>query len=415
MTRPVFDDAALARLRSALVPRQAPGAFEAGRWWVASASRAPEALRDAPASVTLRDITLRTVAHMAGVSMPRDDRHRLLRAIVASGVPEVMSTTTRPADEVRRDVELVRETAPGCKIVVDAVGAYADVSAAAEFGFDRAAVVGAGAPTTQEAIDRTVELVTAIRDAGLAAGATIELIAKQSDVYVAEFCAAVEQAGADEVLLADGSSSMSPEAFAHVVRVAKSAARSVRVGVHTHDFLGLGLACALNAVLAGAEVVEVSVNGYRFGRSQADLAVTAVALEAVYGLATGIDLRRLTPLSRLAESVVGLEIGASHPVVGRDIFALGWPDPFVEETFVEPLLHKPITPLLVGSRYRILPTVSAGPFGFWRLLDELGIEATKPEIEAIAAHCLAIIERENRRVTEDDVHEALSRSRARPA
>lgn len=437
-----FGAAAAERLRAALAPMQTPGAYEPGRWWVPAHSRSPEVLADAPSSVAIRDITMRTIEQMAGIAMPKADRHRLLRAIVATGVPEVMSTSTylgtRGDDEIREDIELIRETNPDCRIVFTAVRSAAEAESAAAGGFDRASVTGnfigdaaplldprlyqrlwrgegiddlTGGPSAQQMIDRAAELVAMTHAHGLPVGATINLIAKQSDDYIAAFAGAVVAAGADEVVFADGSSSMSPEAFAHAVRVAKAAAPTARIAVHTHDFLGLGLACALASVLAGAEVVEVAVNGYHLAYGQADLAPTAVALESLYGISTGVDLAQLTPLSRLAEELVGLEVAAYHPVVGHEIFALGWLDPMVEENFVEPLLHKPITPDLVGGSYRVLPTVSLGPFGMKRLLDELGVEATREEIDAVLVDCLGVIERENRRVTEDDVRSALARAR----
>jgi isopropylmalate/homocitrate/citramalate synthase len=87
----------------------------------------------------------------------------------------------------------------------------------------------------------------------------------------------------------------------------------------------------------------------------------------------------------------------------------------VEETFVEPLLHKPITPSLVGGEFRVLPTATVGPFGIWRRLDEMGVEATKPEIEAVLADCRALIQAENRPVTDADLMASLSRVRGASA
>lgn len=366
MTGAVFDAAS-----------QVPGAYEPGRWWVSPASRTPEVVGDAPRSVVVRDITMRTVEQMAGVSMPKRDRHVLLRAIVASGVPEVMSTSTylgtRSVDEVRKDVELVREASPDCKIVFNTVKGPEDIALAVELGYDMAEIASnflgeatyvidpevyrrlwadrswddIERPTTAQAmIARSVGLVRLVKEAGMPCCAGLNLIAKQTDAYVTEFADAVAAAGADEIAMYDGSSSMSPEAFAHAVRVVKQAAPSVRVAVHTHDFLGLGLACSLASVLAGADVVEVAVNGYHLAYGQGDLASTAVALEALYGIPTGIDLKQLTGLSRLAEELVGVAVPAYQPIVGRELFALGG-----EYTSVDPLLHNPITPQLVGGRF----------------------------------------------------------------
>lgn len=68
----------------------------------------------------------------------------------------------------------------------------------------------------------------------------------------------------------------------------------------------------------------------------------------------------------------------------------------------------------VGGKFDLsifsLPTVNTGPFGMRRLLDELGIEATRSEVEAVLASCLEVIGTENRRVTEADVRAAVERA-----
>ena len=62
------------------------------------------------------------------------------------------------------------------------------------------------------------------------------------------------------------------------------------------------------------------MTGYCSASGRADLAATALACEALYGLPTGIDFVWLTPLGRLGEAVTGSKLPWNHPVTGREVF-----------------------------------------------------------------------------------------------
>ncbi|HEY6214436.1 MAG TPA: hypothetical protein VIW45_19215, partial [Vicinamibacterales bacterium] len=71
---------------------------------------------------------------------------------------------------------------------------------------------------------------------------------------------AAEQAGADIVVLCDTNGGSLPEEVAEITRAARGAL-TVRIGIHTHDDIGLGLANALAAVASGATHVQGTING----------------------------------------------------------------------------------------------------------------------------------------------------------
>ena len=62
------------------------------------------------------------------------------------------------------------------------------------------------------------------------------------------------------------------------------------------------------------------MTGYCSASGRADLAATALACEALYGLPTRIDFVRFTPLGRLGEAVTGSKLPWNHPVTGREVF-----------------------------------------------------------------------------------------------
>jgi len=72
---------------------------------------------------------------------------------------------------------------------------------------------------------------------------------------------AAEKAGADFVVLCDTNGGCLPDEVAAITKVALGKL-NCKVGIHTHDDIGLGVANALAALETGAVHVQGTVNGY---------------------------------------------------------------------------------------------------------------------------------------------------------
>jgi hypothetical protein len=81
----------------------------------------------------------------------------------------------------------------------------------------------------------------------------------------------------------------------------------------------------------------------------------------------------------------------------------------VEEVDIDPLLHRPFTPELVGNKQQFLITSTTGPFGMWRKLDELGVEVAKDDVIPILHACWSFMERLGKRIEDSEII-ALARS-----
>ena len=110
-----------------------------------------------------------------------------------------------------------------------------------------------------------------------------------------------------------------------------------------------------------------------------------MALNALYGVKTGIDLSKLTPLARLAEEIVGYEIAWNHPVTGREVFNWGGTEFVIQELKVDPLIHWCIEPSMVGNERRWDVTFDSGPYTMLDKLEALGLEVDAGPALVIAA------------------------------
>jgi 2-isopropylmalate synthase len=145
--------------------------------------------------------------------------------------------------------------------------------------------------------------------------------------FLREVVEAVIEAGATTINVPDTVGYTVPEEFHEVFDYLKRTVRGadrVVFSVHCHDDLGMAVANSLAAVRAGARQVECTINGIgeRAGNCSLEEIVMAMKTrEALFGLHTGIDTKRLFPTSRLLSSITGMPIPRNKAVVGENAFA----------------------------------------------------------------------------------------------
>jgi isopropylmalate/homocitrate/citramalate synthase len=440
---PVFSADEVRSFQATVNRYRAPGAYEPGKWSVSPLNRRADIAGAFPKKVMLRDIAIRTTEQMPGVVLPAKDRLRLMEAVVAAGVPSVQIGAfgrNRDRAEMKDDVRRIKAINPACEIVYGGISGTADIAIAADIGIDSVQIwaapyVEAAAITAaqgiyrkawadedwhdlpmpasfSEQVDKASELVRSGAQHGVMVSAGINQISFAPEDYVERYCRAMQEAGAKEIVLYDGSSGMGPEGYGHMVALAKRHAPGARIGVHTHNMFDLAVADALAAARAGAEVLEVSVNGYCSASGQADLAATAMALEALYGVDTGLKLDRLTQLARLGEEVTGYKVAWNNPVTGPEVHNWGGTEFVIQELKIDPLIHWPIEPTLVGNERRWDITFDSGPYTMLDKLNALGITVDHKLVEPILARVKDEMRRLRRVLTDAEVRTIATQAAA---
>ena len=435
----IFTEEELASYREALVPYRPPGSYEPGKWMVSPLNRKyGTAEGKFPHKAKIRDIALRTSEQISGVALSVEERTKLLVAIVGAGVPEVVLSAFRRGrtlEELRGYVEAAKAVAPNCVLHFGNAVKAEEIELAKAAGIDAVQVwstvfvggampVSAGAvyhrawqgrewrdlnfPSSEEEhINRSRRLIQAALKTGVKVSGSVNLIHLATEEYVAKYVAAASEEGAYEVMLLDSSGGCTPEAIAQFVKVAKEVAPACEIAVHCHNIFGLGISNSLAGLRAGADTAETAVNGYEVGSagSQASTSGLAAALEALYGVGTGIDLSKMVELSKLAEQLVGIAVPGSEPVVGSQIFESASEDEYEMEANFDRLIHGSIEPSLVGGTRDVRVGVSSGPLGMSNKLDLLNIKAKKEDIELILEACKVAMYDRKHSLSDEEIRE----------
>jgi len=199
---------------------------------------------------------------------------------------------------------------------------------------------------------------------------------------------AAEKAGADVVVLCDTNGGSLPREIAAITAAARGKL-TARLGIHTHDDIGVGVANALAAVEAGATQVQGTMNGYgeRTGNCNLTSVIPNIAFKMKKLCVPEASLAQLHDLSQFVDEIANFRHNPRQPWVGQTAFAhKGGMHVNAVQKVARSFEH--IDPALVGNRRRVLVSDLAGKSNIVMKAQELGFHVTNdtPELKAILAH-----------------------------
>jgi 2-isopropylmalate synthase len=205
-----------------------------------------------------------------------------------------------------------------------------------------------------------------------------------SDYALATWQAA-EKAGADFVVLCDTNGGCLPNEIAAITKTALGKL-NCKVGIHTHDDIGLGVANALAALEVGAVHVQGTINGYgeRTGNCNLTSVIPCVALKLKKTSVPVKSLAKLKELSGFVDEVANMRHNPRLPWVGAAAFAhKGGAHVNAVQKLAASYEH--IDPSLVGNARNVLISDLAGRSNIVIKSQELGFKLTNdtPELKAI--------------------------------
>ncbi|MGZ4349825.1 MAG: citramalate synthase [Solirubrobacteraceae bacterium] len=187
---------------------------------------------------------------------------------------------------------------------------------------------------------------------------------------------AAAEAGAETVVCCDTNGGTLPHVIATAMTgVVAEVGADVRVGIHTHDDAGCGVANALAGVLAGATHVQGTMNGYgeRCGNANLISIIPNLQLKLGYECLTEPQLASLTPTAHYIAELLNFTPDPDAPYVGRNAFAHKG-GMHVAGVSADPATFEHIEPEVVGNRREILISELSGKGTVQSRAREAGLE-----------------------------------------
>jgi isopropylmalate/homocitrate/citramalate synthase len=351
-----------------------------------------QALDPQPRStVGLYDTTLRDGEQTIGVVLTPEEKLEIATALAAAGIDRIEAGFPRVSEDDFEAVRLIAGAGLEAEVWGFSRAVQADVDALVELGVPASVIespisdgkLDALGVSRETMLDRIRSAVSFAAEHGIrVAFFGVDSSRADLDFFDRAYAAAVE-AGAAEVVVVDTLGIASPEAAA--LLVSRTLDRlDVPVHWHGHDDFGLGTAAAIAAVQAGATWVQGTINGMGERAGNADLVEVALALEALYGIPTRLDLGQARSLSRLVAERAGTPLPPWKAVTGEALFTRE--SGAVAAQFHDPPAIEPYASELVGAERGIVLGKKSGIDSIRIALDRLGLDVpAERQAELLAA------------------------------
>ncbi len=144
-----------------------------------------------------------------------------------------------------------------------------------------------------------------------------------------EITQAAIEAGATTINIPDTVGYAVPAEYGHIFAYIRQKLpivdkQGITLSAHCHDDLGLAVANSLAAAINGARQIECTINGIGERAGNAALEEIVMALRTRgehFGLATGVNSRKIYPTSRMVSHMTGLIVQRNKAIVGENAFA----------------------------------------------------------------------------------------------
>jgi 2-isopropylmalate synthase len=207
---------------------------------------------------------------------------------------------------------------------------------------------------------------------------------KENPEYTTACYQAADEAGASYLVLCDTNGGSLPSEVAKITGDLLSKVKKAKLGIHTHDDCGLGVANALAGIEAGAFQIQGTVNGYgeRTGNCNLITAIANLQLKMKRRVLSDEGLTQLRDLSLYVDEVANQRPSRQAPFVGNSAFAHKGG---IHVNAVNKLArsYEHIVPELVGNAQRVLVGELAGRANIMLKARTLGIKLEEKSPDAL--------------------------------
>jgi 2-isopropylmalate synthase len=211
--------------------------------------------------------------------------------------------------------------------------------------------------------------------------------------YAIEACLTAARAGASWVVMCDTNGGSMPADIGRATKALVEAfgrlGGTTRIGIHCHNDCEMAVANSLEGVLAGAEMVQGTVNGYGERCGNANLVSVVANLVLKFGLEAlpQSSLARFSELSRTVAEIANLALPLQQPFVGTGAFAHKGGQ-HVAAVLRHKDAYQHIDPSVVGNEPRVLVSELAGRGNVLAKAREFGLELDRddPQTKWLVQH-----------------------------
>jgi 2-isopropylmalate synthase len=336
------------------------------------------------------DSTLREGEQTPGVSFTVKQKITLAKQLDIFGVDFIELGHPAVSPDVYEAVEALNDLSLNAKKMAHGRASKSDINDVVAIGVEWMGIFFGTSPlslkhkfnvTKSEALKRIQSAVEYGKDKGLKLRFTAEDASRTDLDYLIQVGQLVQNSGADRFSLADTVGCLTPTKTK--ILVSRLVAElDIPVHVHCHNDFGMATANALSALEAGAQCVDVAVNGLGERCGLPPLAEIVAALTNLYKINGKWDLGMIPELTKMVDSFTKLDSNVNQPIVGKNAFThkAGL---HVKAVVIEPKSYEAISPESLKRKRHFVIDKFTGKSALKNRLNHLGISVSPKELDCL--------------------------------
>ncbi|MGQ9506431.1 MAG: homocitrate synthase/isopropylmalate synthase family protein [Candidatus Bathycorpusculaceae bacterium] len=241
--------------------------------------------------------------------------------------------------------------------------------------------------TKEQVLEKTVEAIEHAKKQGATVDFVLEDASRTPLEDILQIFEAAVKAGAERLEIADTVGFLRPLSMRYLIShiregLSQKFSKEIPLSVHCHNDFGLATANTLAAVEEGVSYVHTCVAGFGERAGLAPMEEVVAALELLYNIDTGLDLKKLYRLGQLVEKSFALPIQYHKPIIGENVFSYEM-DEHIHGMLAHPLIYEPFPPEIIERETTFYFGKQSGRHLVENRLASAGIKATPWQIDEI--------------------------------
>lgn len=341
-------------------------------------------------AVKILDTTLRDGEQTPWVSLTPEQKLQIAKQLDILGVDIIEAGTAVISEGEQRAIKAIASEGLKAEISSFARLLKGDIDAAIKCDVDTINLV---APVSDDHIkkklkmdretlrEKTIEMAEYVKGHGLNVEISAEDASRADMAFLKSFFSDLATV-VDRLCFCDTVGVLYPE---HTKEIFDALCNfNTPVSVHCHNDFGLATTNSVAAVLAGAKLVHVTVNGLGERAGNASLEEVVTALDMLYGVKTKIAKDKLYETSRMVRNLTKMPVAPNKPLMGDNAFTHE-SGMHVHGTLADPSLYEPFEPGIIGRKRRFAFGKHTGKASVKMALEEMGIAADEEQMKKILA------------------------------